>query len=80
MLTHQQISVLSFVDGYMKRHGIAPTQTEIADGIGVRYNSTAAHHINTLRREGYLNGQARIPRSTTITRKGKTALAKSRKD
>ncbi len=58
MLTHKQRALLLFIQGHIEREGIAPTQQEMADGVGLRARSG----INTMLNRMAERGAIRIER------------------
>lgn len=57
-LTLQQQNVLTFLHGFVWRHGFAPTLQEIGDGIGLNYASAVRGHLSALEKKGYIT---RVP-------------------
>lgn len=53
-LTAQQRQILDWVGDYVKQHGRAPSYQDVADGFAYSYRSTAQHHMNSLRRLGWV--------------------------
>lgn len=63
----KQQELLSFVDGFMKEHGYAPSYREIMNALGYKSVSTVAIHINGLIAKGYMSrGDANSQRTLEI--------------
>ena len=50
----RQKEVLEFVRNYMRRNGVAPSRTEISEGLGFKHRSTADHHLMNLMKKQWL--------------------------
>lgn len=65
-LTNKQQEILDFVDGFMRREGMAPTVYEIADHFNIK-SATAFAHLRALQRKGYVDRSSKA-RSLTLLR------------
>jgi repressor LexA len=63
ILTERQRKVLDCVHQSLESRGYPPTLREIASAVGLKAISTAAHHVKTLERRGYLSHDAGMPRT-----------------
>lgn len=63
ILTERQRKVLDCVHQSLESRGYPPTLREIASAVGLKAISTAAHHVKTLERKGYLTHDAGMPRT-----------------
>lgn len=72
-------SVLQFIHDFRQQRQFGPTTREVAAGVGLASNSTAAMHLETLRNDGLLtwsrheDGQM-ITRSVRLTDAGRRAV------
>lgn len=64
--TKKQRELLSFVDGFIQRHGYGPSYREIMRALGYKSVSTVAIHIDGLIAKGYLNKRDRSARSLEV--------------
>ena len=48
MLTKKERATLTFIQGYIKKHSIAPTVAEVAAGIGIHSRGVAYRYIKAL--------------------------------
>lgn len=53
-LTDRQQEILAFIQQRIAADGVAPTQVEICEALGLRHNSTARNHLLVLERAGVL--------------------------
>ena len=54
MLTAKQQRVYLFIRDYINRHDIAPTQQDIADGVGIHSRGLVQRYINAIVKAGYI--------------------------
>lgn len=54
MLTAKQHQTYQFIQDYLSRHGYAPTESEIAAGIGIRSRGVVHRYVSALAREGLI--------------------------
>lgn len=50
----KQRELLSFIDGFIGRHGYGPSYREIMNGMGYKSVSTVATHVDNLIKKGHL--------------------------
>ena len=67
-LTRQQSATYRFVKQYMDIHGISPTATEIAEGIGLDPKSTGVVHryLSALKEYGYITRESNKRRNICL--------------
>lgn len=65
-LTDRQRQVLAFVRQYLADCGIAPTNKEIAAGMGFRSANAALVHLRALQKKGYLSVRPNVSRGITL--------------
>ncbi|GAB6064107.1 transcriptional repressor LexA [Deferrisoma palaeochoriense] len=65
-LTPKQKRVLEFVRGYWARHGVAPTQQEIARHFGFRSLGTVQNYLKRLEAQGVLRREWNARRSLEV--------------
>jgi repressor LexA len=58
MITKRQNDTLIFIRDYFRKHGYAPTLTEIAQGLHIQSKSTAERNVAALQNAGYLQKTA----------------------
>jgi SOS-response transcriptional repressor LexA len=58
--------VYQFLEAYQREHGYSPTQTEIADGIGVRSKSYVNLLLDRLTVQGRIRRRYYVPRGSYI--------------
>jgi repressor LexA len=63
VLTPRQRAILQFIEEYAAANGCAPSDQEIAEGVGLKSRSSAHYHIQKLRAAGYLDNAAGAPRT-----------------
>ncbi|CNI37151.1 LexA repressor [Yersinia pekkanenii] len=66
-LTLRQREVLDLIKAYISTHGMAPTMTEIADGMGFKSPNAASVHIAALKKKGAINVRRGASRGITLT-------------
>lgn len=54
MLTRKQQQVLEFIRNYMAEHQQAPTESEIAAGIGIKSRGVAHRYVAAIEKAGYI--------------------------
>jgi SOS-response transcriptional repressor LexA len=57
--------ILIFIQQFRKTHGYAPTQQEIASGVGLS-PSSVYYHLNVLERNGQIARKRRIARALFV--------------
>ncbi|MDK9373395.1 LexA family transcriptional regulator [Lelliottia sp. V106_10] len=65
-LTDRQRQVLAFVRQYLADFGIAPTNKEIASGMGFKSANAAQVHLRALQKKGYLSVRPNVSRGITL--------------
>lgn len=70
----RQRDVLTFVYRYRETHDVAPTEAEIAVGLGMSHKSLAGEHVRKLVRRGLIDRKPRAFRSLRVTALGQEAL------
>lgn len=60
-LTHTQLKLLSYIDGFIKANGYCPSYRNMADALGYKSTSGIAVKIYALEDRGYIS---RIPAAT----------------
>ena len=65
-LTRRQADVLRFIEGYTEANGEAPTQREIAAGIGSHVGQLTHTRITALEERGYLHRTAETSRNLRV--------------
>jgi repressor LexA len=76
VLTPRQRAILQFIEEYAAANGCAPSDQEIAEGVGLKGRSSAHYHIQKLRAAGYLNNAAGAPRTLRVRRASQKAKRK----
>lgn len=66
MLTPRQKQILDLVKNYTKKHGVAPSLTEIKKRLRLSSVSNIHQHIEALKNKGYLNKQKNQPRGIEV--------------
>lgn len=66
-LTRRQADVLRFIEGYTQANGVAPTQRELAAGIGSNVGHLTHSRIEALEERGYLRRTAESSRNLRVT-------------
>lgn len=69
------LAVLRFVDGYIREHGFAPSQREIADACNWRAASSANDALRILAEQGLIRLRPLTPRAIAITEAGFASLS-----
>ncbi len=62
----RQKQILDFLEGYINKHGHAPTLVEIAKKLGVRSLATVHEHLQTLERKGLIKKSSGLVRGIEI--------------
>lgn len=65
-LTERQREVLKFIQAYIASHGYSPSTRDIAEHFAVQINATR-HHLQALRKKGYITWEQKMARSITLT-------------
>ncbi|NUU67046.1 LexA family transcriptional regulator [Enterobacteriaceae bacterium BIT-l23] len=76
-LTDRQRQVLEFIDQYTARHGMPPTNSEIAAGMGFRSANAAAEHLKALERKGAISLRPGVSRGITVTARSEIELPRT---
>jgi repressor LexA len=74
--TERQRRILQFIEEYAAANGCAPSDQEIAQGVGLKSRSSAHYHIQKLKTAGYLNYAAGAPRTVRVKRSAAKAKRK----
>jgi repressor LexA len=64
-LSVRQKQLYDFIDGFVRENGYAPSIKDIAEGVGIG-NSTAAAHLNAMRKKHRVTWRERTPRSLRV--------------
>lgn len=67
-LTEKQRATLEFIRNYIKQHRMAPTMSEIAEGMGWRSPNAAQAHVDALKRKGLVTMRRGVSRGLALTR------------
>lgn len=67
----KQRELLSFIDGFIGRHGYGPSYREIMNGLGYRSVSTVATHVDNLIKKGHLRKRDYSARSLEVVESAK---------
>jgi SOS-response transcriptional repressor LexA len=62
----KQRELLSFIDGFIGRHGYGPSYREIMNGLGYKSVSTVATHVDNLIKKGHLRKRDYSARSLEV--------------
>lgn len=73
-LTFRREQVLRFLFDYRARKGYPPAIREIAEHFGLISSSTVHTHLRNLELAGYIEREAKKPRSIRLTQKGARRL------
>jgi hypothetical protein len=60
------MQILAFIDAATKRHGYAPSQREIAKGVGLSSPASVAYHVDRLEEAGLLKRDPNTPRTYQV--------------
>lgn len=74
MLTAKQHQVYQFIRNYIIKHGFAPTEAEIATGIGIKSRGVVHRYITALCKEGYLTIIPNKRRNICLTDENKSVV------
>lgn len=66
-LTKAQENVLSFIQGYMKKHRLPPTYDDIAENFGFKSKNSVETHLRALERKGVIKKIARKARGIMLS-------------
>ena len=53
-LTAQQRVILDWLGAFVQQHNYRPSYQQVADSFGLRFRSTAQHHLGSLRQLGWI--------------------------
>ena len=67
VLTPRQRGILQFIEEYAVANDCAPSDQEIADGVGLKSRSSAHYHLRILKAAGYLSYEEGAPRTVGST-------------
>jgi repressor LexA len=76
--TTRQRGIIQFIEEYSAANGCAPSDQEIADGVGLKSRSSAHYHLRKLKAAGYLNYEEGAPRTVRVRRTGAKATRQPR--
>ena len=65
-LTERQGQVLDWIRSYIRKHGVAPTRTELAHGLGLAEASSVTDHLKRLEAGGWIQVLPHKPRSIRV--------------
>jgi repressor LexA len=68
VLTRRQHAILQFIGDYSAANDCAPSDQEIADGVGLKSRSSAHYHLRILKAAGYLSYEEGAPRTVRVKR------------
>ncbi|MFA5070518.1 MAG: transcriptional repressor LexA [Patescibacteria group bacterium] len=66
-LTKKQREILNFILDYQQEHEYSPSYEEIGENFGLASKATVHAHIQSLKKKGYLTGEAGAPRDLELT-------------
>ncbi len=69
-LTPRRKQMLDFIRSFISKRGYAPSVREIASGCGLSSLAIVLHHLNILKRDGYINRHREVSRSIELTESG----------
>lgn len=70
----RQRAVLVAIDDHRRRHGHAPTITELMATLGLASKNGIADHLKALAKKGLVTWERRRARTLALTRTGRTYL------
>jgi repressor LexA len=70
VLTPRQRAILQFIEEYAAANECAPSDQEIAEGVGLKSRSSAHYHLRILKATGHLNYEEHAPRTVRVRRAG----------
>jgi len=76
VLTQRQHAILQFIGEYSAANDCAPSDQEIADGVGLKSRSSAHYHLRILKAAGYLSYEEGAPRTVRVKRAGQKTKRK----
>ena len=76
LLTPRRRAILQFIEEYAVANDCAPSDQEIADGVGLKGRSSAHYHLRILKTAGYLSYEEGVPRTVRVKRTGQKAKRK----
>lgn len=54
-LDPERVKTLKFIDGYVKEHGVGPSQKEMMKEFGLKTNTAVGYRMNTLEKYKLIN-------------------------
>jgi len=76
VLTPRRRAILQFIEEYAVANDCAPSDQEIAAGVGLKGRSSAHYHLRILKTAGYLSYEEGVPRTVRVKRAGQKAKRK----
>ena len=76
VLTPRQRAILQFIEEYAAHNDCAPSDQEIAEGVGLKSRSSAHYHLRILKATGHLNYEVGAPRTVRVQRPARKAKKK----
>ena len=76
VLTPRQRAILQFIEEYAADNDCAPSDQEIAEGVGLKSRSSAHYHLRILKATGHLNYEVGAPRTVRVQRPARKAKRK----
>jgi repressor LexA len=73
--TNRQRSILRFIEEYVAVQRCAPSDQEIADGVGLKSRSSVQYHLVLLKAAGYVSYQEGVPRTVRVLPRDEPAAA-----
>jgi repressor LexA len=74
-LTRRQKELLDFLDGYIRRHGFAPTLEETGQHFGLTSLATVHKHLTNLESKGLIRRRAGMSRALEVVPRGRNVEA-----
>jgi repressor LexA len=68
-ISEKQKQVLKAIEEYIDKNNFSPTVRELADMVGLRSTATMHGYLLRLKKYGYINSHATMPRTITILKK-----------
>ena len=66
VLTQRQLDILQFIGDYLAVNGCAPSDRDIATGVGLKSGSSAHYHLRILRDAGFVTYEEGAPRTVRL--------------
>jgi repressor LexA len=66
VLTQRQLDILQFIGDYLAANGCAPSDRDIATGVGLKSGSSAHYHLRILRDAGFVTYAEGAPRTVRL--------------